>query len=102
MRTHGPVDPGARSRSAAGGRRHAAGVATGRPPPGARPAMPLAGTILTLTVLAAPFAPVVAPFDPSKLNVGPALEGPSGRYPMGLDNFGRDQLSRSSTARASR
>jgi peptide/nickel transport system permease protein len=56
--------------------------------------MPLAGAILTLTVLAAAFAPVIAPFHPSKLNVGPALEGPSGRYPMGLDNFGRDQLSR--------
>ena len=56
--------------------------------------MPISGTILVLTVLAAAFASVIAPFDPIKLNVGPALEGPSGRYPMGLDNFGRDQLSR--------
>jgi ABC-type dipeptide/oligopeptide/nickel transport system permease subunit len=55
----------------------------------------LAGLIiLLLLVLAAIFAPYVAPFDPAETDVGPHLGPPDDTFLLGLDLFGRDVLSR--------
>jgi peptide/nickel transport system permease protein len=39
-------------------------------------------------------APLLAPFDPSAIDVGPKLAGPSLDHLLGTDEFGRDLLSR--------
>ncbi len=44
--------------------------------------------------LAALLAPVLAPFDPTSLDVMNALSGPSAGHPLGTDALGRDILSR--------
>jgi peptide/nickel transport system permease protein len=44
--------------------------------------------------LAALFAPLIAPFDPVKLNVTALLQPPSFHHPFGTDALGRDVLSR--------
>ncbi|MBI5089671.1 MAG: ABC transporter permease [Actinobacteria bacterium] len=49
--------------------------------------------ILVPLVLAAVFAPWLAPYDPKQLG-GPSLAGPSGDHWLGTDFFGRDMLSR--------
>lgn len=56
----------------------------------------LLGLIITLgVILAAVFAPTLAPYDPTEQNVVEAqLEPPSPAHPMGTDQFGRDILSR--------
>ena len=55
----------------------------------------VAGAAIILAfVLAAIFAPVVAPHDPERQYPTDALQGPSLRYPFGTDNVGRDSLSR--------
>jgi peptide/nickel transport system permease protein len=46
--------------------------------------------LATLTLL----TPLIAPFDPLALFVGPALARPSLAFPLGTDEFGRDVLSR--------
>jgi peptide/nickel transport system permease protein len=52
------------------------------------------GLVLTLTlVIAALAAPLLAPHSPSK-PTGPRLSAPSEAYPLGLDELGRDVLSR--------
>jgi peptide/nickel transport system permease protein len=54
-----------------------------------------AGAIITiLMVLTALLAPVLAPFDPSVQNTARRLEGPSDEHRLGLDDLGRDVLSR--------
>jgi peptide/nickel transport system permease protein len=45
-------------------------------------------------VIAAIFAPWIAPFDPNKQMLGPQLADPSARHWLGLDSFGRDVASR--------
>lgn len=51
------------------------------------------GIVLTLgVVLVAVFAPALAPHDPFA-PVGPALQPPSGQFPMGTDDLGRDVFS---------
>lgn len=50
--------------------------------------------IIAILTLMAVFAPYLAPYDPNKMRVGPNLAKPSINYPLGTDNFGRDQLSR--------
>lgn len=53
-----------------------------------------AGLLLTVVlVVCAVLAPVLAPHDPLK-PAGPRLEAPSDAYPLGLDELGRDVLSR--------
>ena len=53
-----------------------------------------AGLVLTVAlVVCAVLAPVLAPHDPLKPS-GPRLEAPSDAYPLGLDELGRDVLSR--------
>lgn len=55
----------------------------------------LAGAALTLLlVVCAVAAPFVAPHDPSAQESSRRLEGPSRAHPFGLDDLGRDVLSR--------
>jgi ABC-type dipeptide/oligopeptide/nickel transport system permease subunit len=49
---------------------------------------------LALLVTAASFAPVVAPYDPTAINLADKLRGPSASHWFGTDYFGRDVLSR--------
>jgi peptide/nickel transport system permease protein len=50
--------------------------------------------IVTLFALAALLAPVLAPFDPTAVNPTRRLEPPGFEHLLGLDNLGRDILSR--------
>lgn len=52
------------------------------------------GIVLTLIVLVAIFAPMLAPEDPIKQNYGQVLQEPSRSNLLGTDQFGRDVLSR--------
>jgi peptide/nickel transport system permease protein len=45
-------------------------------------------------VLLALLAPVIAPYDPVKMDIGARLAAPSAQHWMGQDEFGRDVLSR--------
>ncbi|MEO8216687.1 MAG: ABC transporter permease [Acidobacteriota bacterium] len=55
----------------------------------------MAGALLTLLiVVVAIAAPLLAPFDPSAQQTSLRLQGPSHEHPLGLDDLGRDQLSR--------
>ncbi|MFM9849762.1 MAG: dipeptide/oligopeptide/nickel ABC transporter permease/ATP-binding protein [Hyphomicrobiaceae bacterium] len=49
---------------------------------------------VTLLILLALLAPVIAPHDPVKMDVGARLAGPSAQHWLGQDEFGRDVLSR--------
>ncbi|NCG20055.1 MAG: ABC transporter permease subunit [Rhodobacterales bacterium] len=46
--------------------------------------------LLTFTIL----APLIAPFDPLAIDVGPQLEPPGWGYLLGTDDYGRDVFSR--------
>jgi len=50
--------------------------------------------MLLIALLAAILAPVLVPFDPYELSVGPLISGPDGTHYLGTDNFGRDVFSR--------
>lgn len=50
--------------------------------------------ILALLVLTAILAPVLAPFDPVRVNAGGFLTPPSPAHPFGTDQYGRDVFSR--------
>ncbi len=50
--------------------------------------------VVLCMVLAALFAPVLAPYDPDAIDLEHRLEGPTLRNPMGQDYLGRDILSR--------
>lgn len=50
--------------------------------------------IVLLLVLAAIFAPLLAPYPPDEQNLFMQLEGPSAEFWLGTDQFGRDILSR--------
>lgn len=53
------------------------------------------GAILTLAlILIAIAAPLLAPFDPDAQDTSRRLEAPSNQHPLGLDDLGRDVLSR--------
>ena len=56
----------------------------------------LAGLVITVGVIfTAIFAPLLAPYDPTEMNIAEAqLEAPSLDHPFGTDQFGRDILSR--------
>ena len=55
----------------------------------------LAGLLLVgLVSLAALFAPLIAPFDPVKLDVSAMLQPPGFHHPFGTDALGRDVFSR--------
>lgn len=50
----------------------------------------LVAAVIIMTML----SPWIAPYDPSKINVGPLLSPPSSQFPFGTDDVGRDMLSR--------
>jgi len=50
--------------------------------------------IVTILVVAAVFAPVIAPYDPFRMASGPRLAPPSAEHWMGTDQLGRDVFSR--------
>ncbi|MGY0490860.1 ABC transporter permease [Streptomyces sp. WG-D5] len=50
--------------------------------------------IAAVFVLAALFAPLVAPYDPARADFGHVLAAPSWSHWLGTDDLGRDQLSR--------
>lgn len=50
--------------------------------------------VILATVIAAAFAPVLAPYDPDKPDLDHALLGPTLEHPLGTDAIGRDTLSR--------
>ncbi|WP_306316303.1 MULTISPECIES: ABC transporter permease [unclassified Streptomyces] len=50
--------------------------------------------IAAIFVLAALFAPLVAPYDPARADFGHVLAAPSWAHWLGTDDLGRDQLSR--------
>jgi peptide/nickel transport system permease protein len=52
------------------------------------------GVIFGLFVFMALAAPLLAPYDPIRLNVVESLEPPSARHWLGTDQFGRDVLAR--------
>ena len=54
----------------------------------------LAGGLIVLVVLAAVFAPLLAPADPNAVNLGSAFAPPSSAHLLGTDASGRDLLSR--------
>jgi ABC-type dipeptide/oligopeptide/nickel transport system permease subunit len=54
----------------------------------------LGAMVLVLLVLAAIFAPLIAPFDPTATRVCPRLSAPSTTHLFGCDLFGRDVFSR--------
>jgi peptide/nickel transport system permease protein len=59
-----------------------------------RPLGAIAGVFLILVVAAVIAAPLIAPFDPLKLDLGHALSLPSAKHWLGTDRLGRDVLSR--------
>jgi peptide/nickel transport system permease protein len=50
--------------------------------------------VLLLLVFLAVFAPLVSPYDPVKQDLLATLAKPSGAHPFGMDDLGRDVLSR--------
>ncbi len=52
------------------------------------------GLIVLLFIVAAVFAPLLAPYSPTEQNFSDAMQGPSAAHWMGTDSFGQDILSR--------
>lgn len=50
--------------------------------------------IITLFVLVAILAPVIAPYDPYEQNLAPSYSAPSAEHLLGVDELGRDILTR--------
>ncbi|OFW59838.1 MAG: ABC transporter permease [Actinobacteria bacterium RBG_16_64_13] len=50
--------------------------------------------VLVCLVLVAIFAPLIAPYDPVKIDMGHTLQSSSGTHLLGTDNLGRDVFSR--------
>ena len=59
-----------------------------------RPTAVLALALLALVVLAAAFAPNLAPAAPTRMDIAHRLAPPGVRHSLGSDDFGRDVLSR--------
>lgn len=49
---------------------------------------------LVLFICMAIFAPIISPYDPNAQSLLDTLKGPSAKYLLGTDNYGRDILSR--------
>lgn len=58
------------------------------------PRMVVGGSVILAWLLAAIFAPLIAPYDPIKVNVLDALQPPNAAHWLGTDDLGRDVLSR--------
>ena len=54
----------------------------------------LAAAIIALVILAAVFAPLIAPYDPAAADYDALLQGPTLAHLAGTDSYGRDILSR--------
>jgi peptide/nickel transport system permease protein len=54
----------------------------------------IGGGLVLLLALLAIFGPMLAPYDPLKLNLRAVLKAPSASHLFGADEFGRDVLSR--------
>ena len=54
----------------------------------------IGGLVLLLLVLSSVFAPWVVPYDPNQVDFLTAMEAPSLAHPLGVDDLGRDLLSR--------
>ena len=52
------------------------------------------GLIVAITIALAVFGPTLSPYDPSSQELARRLEGPSLQHPFGLDELGRDILTR--------
>ncbi|MEP6995322.1 MAG: ABC transporter permease [Acidobacteriota bacterium] len=50
--------------------------------------------IVGIVIVAALFAPLIAPYDPTQKNTRNLLKGPTTQHPLGTDELGRDTLSR--------
>lgn len=59
-----------------------------------RPATAIAGLVVLALVVAAVFAPWIAPADPYAQDLLNRLQPPSGEHLLGTDDYGRDALSR--------
>ncbi|MGA7615322.1 MAG: ABC transporter permease [Thermoanaerobaculia bacterium] len=57
-------------------------------------ALTIGGAITLALIVVALAAPVIAPYDPDVQQTRLRLEGPSHAHPLGLDDLGRDVLSR--------
>jgi peptide/nickel transport system permease protein len=60
----------------------------------ANPSAAIGGALCLLVVLAAVFAPLLAPHDPIDQSIVDRLSPPDAAYPLGTDAYGRDVLSR--------
>lgn len=58
------------------------------------PTVAIGGGLLIAFLLIAVVAPLIAPYPPTQFHTMNALEGPSGDFWLGTDQFGRDTLSR--------
>ncbi|HKF76134.1 MAG TPA: ABC transporter permease [Candidatus Dormibacteraeota bacterium] len=58
------------------------------------PGLVLAAGFVVFVALVGVLAPVLAPHDPIKQDLGNAIAGPSAQHLLGTDDFGRDVLSR--------
>ena len=57
--------------------------------------LPVVGLVfIVLLILIAVFAPLVAPYDPYKMDILHKLQSPSMAHWLGTDSLGRDTLSR--------
>jgi len=61
---------------------------------GVDPLLTIAGAILVLMVLAAVFAPAIAPYPPNQTDILAANQSPSAVHVLGTDSLGRDIYSR--------
>lgn len=58
------------------------------------PGAKIGAVILLVLIGVAVFAPAIAPFDPTEMNVGKPLQPPNPGHWFGTDDFGRDLFSR--------
>ena len=58
------------------------------------PRMLIGLVLLAVLLFVAVFAPLIAPYDPIKVNISDSLEPPSLRHLLGTDDLGRDVFSR--------
>ena len=58
------------------------------------PRVVIGGTLLSILVLLSLLAPLIAPYDPIKLNVAQRLKPPTALHWFGTDAYGRDVLTR--------
>ena len=59
-----------------------------------RPFFTIALIVTAAYVIAAIFAPFVAPYDPVAQDMNAMMQPPTGAHPMGTDSYGQDILSR--------